>query len=168
MARNKSAVRRCPQEYDGGAFSIRERRYLESLPAVKHVIGDRITYTDRFKRYCIARYNHGDSPQRIFYDAGLDSQLIGYKRVERCIARWKHSVQGSDDDIADFLGTATSVARRLYDTATTEQREASDANQTEQTPDGDMRDLMLMQQARRIAELERQLKDLYGQIHQEK
>ena len=28
-------------------------------------------------------------PAAIFREAGLDPKIIGYKRVERCIARWK-------------------------------------------------------------------------------
>lgn len=31
----------------------------------------------------------GGSPAAIFREAGLDPKIIGYKRVERCIARWK-------------------------------------------------------------------------------
>ena len=35
------------------------------------------------------RYAEGGSPAAIFREAGLDPKIIGYKRVERCIARWK-------------------------------------------------------------------------------
>ena len=35
------------------------------------------------------RYHEGESPTKIFNDAGLYSSLIGYKRIERCIARWR-------------------------------------------------------------------------------
>lgn len=73
----------------GGMFSPEEIRYLKSLPAVAEVTAKRITYTDEFKRYCIRRYNEGASPVRLFRDAGLDPALIGYKRIERCIARWR-------------------------------------------------------------------------------
>ncbi|EIJ25698.1 hypothetical protein [Bifidobacterium longum] len=30
-----------------------------------------------------------ESPVRIFREAGLDPRIIGNKRIERCIARWK-------------------------------------------------------------------------------
>lgn len=73
----------------GGMFSPEEIRYLKSLPAVAEVTAKRITYTDEFKRYCIRRYNEGASPVRLFRDAGLDPALIGYKRIERCIALWR-------------------------------------------------------------------------------
>lgn len=37
------------------------------------------------------RYNAGESPAAIFREAGLDPKIIGYKRVERCISRWKQA-----------------------------------------------------------------------------
>lgn len=70
-------------------FSVREIKYLQSLPAVEHVTRTRIEYTEGFKVDCLRRYMAGESPAKIFRRAGLDSQLIGYKRIERCIARWK-------------------------------------------------------------------------------
>lgn len=75
----------------GGAFSPEEIRYLKSLPAVAEVTSRRITYTDDFKRYCLCRYAEGESPVRMFREAGLDPALIGHKRIERCIARWRES-----------------------------------------------------------------------------
>lgn len=75
----------------GGAFSPEEVKYLKSLPAVAEATSRRITYTDGFKRYCVTRYNEGASPVRLFREAGLDSALIGYKRIERCLARWRES-----------------------------------------------------------------------------
>ena len=75
----------------GGAFSPEEVKYLKSLPAVAEATSRRITYTDGFKRYCVTRYNEGASPVRLFREAGLDSALIGYKRIERCLARWREA-----------------------------------------------------------------------------
>lgn len=75
----------------GGAFSPEEVKYLKSLPAVAEATSKRITYTDDFKRYCVTRYNEGASPVRLFREAGLDSALIGYKRIERCLARWREA-----------------------------------------------------------------------------
>ena len=75
----------------GGAFSPEEVKYLKSLPAVAEATSKRITYTDDFKRYCVTRYNKGASPARLFREAGLDSALIGYKRIERCLARWREA-----------------------------------------------------------------------------
>ena len=56
------------------AFTAKTRKYLGSLDAVESVM---------------RRYAEGGSPAAIFREAGLDPKIIGYKRVERCIARWK-------------------------------------------------------------------------------
>lgn len=90
----------------GGAFSAREVEYLNALPAVKHVIDGRIIYADAFKRECMRRYYAGESPTEIFRQAGLDSQLIGYKRIERCIARWKRSVPRNESVPSQSYGDA--------------------------------------------------------------
>ena len=72
-----------------GKFTAKERAYLASLPAVKSVSASHIHYTDQFRLEVMCRYSMGESPSAIFREAGLDPKLIGYKRVERCIARWK-------------------------------------------------------------------------------
>lgn len=96
-----------------GKFTAKERAYLARLPAVKSVSPSHIRYTDRFKVEVMCRYNAGESPSAIFREAGLDPKLIGYKRVERCIARWKqqeernkrrnehtnHYMQDCDDEL---------------------------------------------------------------------
>ena len=61
----------------------------EGPHAVAWVTRTRITYKDSFKRDAVTRYRQGESPVRIFREAGLDPRIIGNKRIERCIARWK-------------------------------------------------------------------------------
>lgn len=70
-------------------FSDAEMALLSGLDAVAWVTRTRITYKDSFKREAIERYRRGESPVRIFREAGLDPRIIGNKRIERCIARWK-------------------------------------------------------------------------------
>ena len=70
-------------------FSDAEMALLSGLDAVAWVTRTRITYTDSFKRDAVTRYRQGESPVRIFREAGLDPRIIGNKRIERCIARWK-------------------------------------------------------------------------------
>lgn len=70
-------------------FTDAEMALLSGLDAVAWVTRTRITYTDSFKREAIERYRQGESPVRIFREAGLDPRIIGNKRIERCIARWK-------------------------------------------------------------------------------
>lgn len=78
-----------------------ELQMLRDLPAVVNVSKDRITYSNAFKQVCVIRYLAGESPTKIFREAGLPPELIGYKRIERSVARWKaavlKSVSGSSD-----------------------------------------------------------------------
>ena len=76
----------------GGAFSMDELQMLRDLPAVANVSKDRITYSNAFKQVCVIRYLAGESPTKIFREAGLPPELIGYKRIERSVARWKAAV----------------------------------------------------------------------------
>lgn len=63
--------------------------YVSGLPAVKSVTNGRIRYTDEFKRRVAAGYRRGESPVAMFRKAGLGPEVIGYKRIERCVARWR-------------------------------------------------------------------------------
>lgn len=78
-----------------------ELQMLRDLPAVANVSKDRITYSNAFKQVCVIRYLAGESPTKIFREAGLPPELIWYKRIERSVARWKaavlKSVSGSSD-----------------------------------------------------------------------
>lgn len=69
-----------------------ELQMLRDLPAVANVSKDRITYSNAFKKVCVIRYLAGESPTKIFREAGLPPELIGYKRIERSVARWKAAV----------------------------------------------------------------------------
>lgn len=69
-----------------------ELQMLRDLPAVANVSKDRITYSNAFKQVCVIRYLAGESPTKIFHEAGLPPELIGYKRIERSVARWKAAV----------------------------------------------------------------------------
>lgn len=61
----------------GGSFSADELQMLRKLPAVANATKDRITYADTFKRVCVIRYLAGESPTKIFREAGLPPELIG-------------------------------------------------------------------------------------------
>lgn len=66
--------------------------YLRALPAVSHIDArnGRIYYTDEFRAECVRRYRNGERPAKIFRDNGLGSEIIGAKRIERCMARWRN------------------------------------------------------------------------------
>ncbi|PJM75292.1 HTH domain-containing protein [Bifidobacterium simiarum] len=83
-----------------GEFTAEERSYLSSLPAVARVTGSRIFYSTEFQDECMRRYWSGESPTAIFRDAGLDPKIIGAKRIERCIRRWRDAEEHSADLMA--------------------------------------------------------------------
>lgn len=141
-----------------GAFDIEDLKYLRSLAAVKSVTHGRIRYTEEFKHECMRRYREGESPASIFREAGLDSALIGYKRIERCIARWKREY--GLDKVKAF-----SRARNDHDdTPSGAEHPSSSQEQWKGARRGDMfpfqgrgfdiRDRLIVQQVNRIEELE--------------
>ena len=153
----------------------------------------RITYTESFKHNCMRRYHAGESPVELFREAGLDPSLIGYKRIERCFARWRKiacrmgtdrlvSVDGNGGVMpsasagvvpsADSAEAARSaVSQPVQPTQTTE----TQSNATLPAPrnaaeapilsGGDVRDLLIAQQVRRIDELEREVAALRAELH---
>ena len=156
-----------------GKFTAKERAYLSSLPAVKSVSASRIRYSDRFRVEVMCRYNAGESPSAIFREAGLDPKLIGYKRVERCIARWKqqerderrkgkgamnHYLQDVEDDlsIAELQGATHEGETNDLTEADESQDMAAKLAQTQLTIN--KCDLLIAKQALRIDELERVLR----------
>lgn len=151
----------------GGMFSPEEVAYLKTLPAVAEATARRITYSEAFKQSCMRRYHAGESPVKLFREAGLDPALIGYKRIERCFARWRKS---SSDAMAgpqydDRLDAASAHVLASMRTVTSDRSPSQS-----QAPlraitfpaaprDGgvDVRDLMIYQQVRRIDELEQEV-----------
>ena len=75
-------------------FSRAEIEYLRTLPSIDAVTDSRITYAREFQIDCMRRYLQGEKPTAIFISAGLSPSVIGHKRIERNIARWKR-----DEDI---------------------------------------------------------------------
>lgn len=134
------------------SFNRVEIRYLRSLPAVANVTSSRITYSDAFRANATARYLAGESPVKIFREAGLDPQLIGYKRIERAFARWKTQNQLTSKDeanVPDFHWHANSPVS---------EPDAIDDN------GDDLRDRLIAEQALRIAQLQEEVQELRAQL----
>ncbi|NEG78650.1 transposase [Bifidobacterium avesanii] len=120
-------------------FLPEEVEYLKSTSAVKNATANRITYTDSFKRMCLRRYRAGESAAIIFESVGLPSSLIGAKRIERSIARWK-----SDPSLTEDKDPVAQAESNLQI-----------AQSDKEAPDD--RDLLISRQALRIMVLEREL-----------
>lgn len=155
-------------EMRNGKFTIKEQAYLSSLSAVKNVSATRIKYEDWFRAECMCRYEAGESPVAIFRDAGLDPELIGYKRIERCIARWKQRWHG----VKHMTGAQLSESDNALLMSLQENSSASGGNDAAGKPEPQgakaglaeaantqltisERDLLIARQALRIRELER-------------
>lgn len=153
-------------------FTAEEVAYLITLPVVRNATANRIIYTEEFKIDVLSRYLSGESPTVIFRQAGLDPTLIGAKRIERCVARWRQTpelaakannrmlyddvfhgapppgrdVPAQEDDLPapdpGILDAAQAAKERL--TLSRDKR-------------FDLRDLIIYQQALHIGELEREL-----------
>lgn len=136
-----------------GKFTAKERAYLSSLPAVKSVSASHIRYSDCFRVEVMCRYNAGESPSAIFREAGLDPKLIGYKRVERCIARWK---QQERDERRKRKGATHEGETNDLTEADESQDMAAKLAQAQLTIN--KCDLLIAKQALRIDELERVLR----------
>ena len=177
----------------GGAFSPEEVEYLRSLPVVAEATSRRITYTESFKHNCMRRYHAGESPVELFREAGLDPSLIGYKRIERCFARWRKiacrmgtdrlvSVDGNGGVVpsasADVAPSAESaevarsaVSQPVQPTQPAETQNTAtlpaprNAAEVPILSGGDVRDLLIAQQVRRIDELEREVAALRAELH---
>lgn len=104
-----------------------ELQMLRDLPAVVNVSKDRITYSNAFKQVCVIRYLAGESPTKIFREAGLPPELIGYKRIERSVARWKAAVLKSVSGSSNMSnGEIITELINLYVHAVTRKRKLDD------------------------------------------
>ncbi|MBT1164582.1 hypothetical protein [Bifidobacterium felsineum] len=66
-------------------------RIIERSRAVDHVdvAHQMIHYKPWFRKWVMRRYRMGDRPVDLFRLKGIGPELIGWKRIERCIRRWR-------------------------------------------------------------------------------
>ena len=145
----------------GGAFSVEEVAYLKTLPAVADATRSRIIYTEEFKVDCVLRYAQGESPVQLFREAGLDPSLIGYKRIECAIARWRRQMNVAATTVKQPRGKRGNAV--MADLRAPTHIDASFAPQAIGSR-GDIRDVLIAQQVRRIDELERQVDELSREL----
>ncbi|OZG63223.1 transposase [Bifidobacterium hapali] len=91
-------------------FDDGQIEYLTGLSAVRSATTNRIEYSDEFQKDCMERYGRGESPVKIFREAGLGPEIIGYKRIERCIARWKAAAARAAEAASESAGTESAAA----------------------------------------------------------
>ena len=75
-------------------FSESEISALSANPFVRRVNETTISFTYEFKEIFIRKYyDEHKWPVDIFSEAGFDTKLLGYKRIERCSAHWRRDYE---------------------------------------------------------------------------
>lgn len=93
-ARRERAVRRRVPRPRNKPFSEDEIRMLRGLDAVDSCGERRIIWNHAFIERAKERLAAGESPTDIFRRAGVGPEVIGHKRIERCVARWRKQIKG--------------------------------------------------------------------------
>ena len=88
------------------SFTDEQMRLLKRNDAISEVSRTRIYYREWFQIQAIMKNRLGMGPTRIFTEAGLPPSLVGYKRIERCMSRWRRKYEGVDLTELDVRGTS--------------------------------------------------------------
>ena len=88
------------------SFTDEQMRLLKGNDAISEVSRTRIYYREWFQMQAIMKNRLGMGPTRIFTEAGLPPSLVGYKRIERCMSRWRRKYEGFDLTELDVRGTS--------------------------------------------------------------
>jgi transposase len=70
-------------------FNEIQMKLLESNPNVDHVSERSISYTHDFKIKAMKENLNGKGPSQIFIEHGFDLQVIGPKKPQQCLKRWR-------------------------------------------------------------------------------
>ncbi|SDO12558.1 hypothetical protein SAMN05421677_14021 [Halobacillus aidingensis] len=79
-------------------FTESQRRELESNPNVIKVSDRSITYSPDFKVTAVKENIEGKGPYQIFLEYGFDMSIIGSKKPNQCIKRWRETFQKYGED----------------------------------------------------------------------
>jgi len=74
-------------------FNEHQRRLIEMNPNVTSVSDRAIQYTPEFKLKAVQENLQGKGPSQIFREAGFDLEIIGTKKAQSAISRWKKIYQ---------------------------------------------------------------------------
>ena len=80
-----------------GDFTDREKEELRRNRFVQSVTDRCVFYTEEFKKLYVSRYLAGETPCRIFREAGFDVRMLGNKRIERASHRWRMLYQNTKE-----------------------------------------------------------------------
>lgn len=72
-------------------FNEHQRRQIENNPNVASVSDRAIQYTADFKLKAVRDNLAGKGPAQIFTEAGFDLEVIGLKKAQSALSRWKNT-----------------------------------------------------------------------------
>lgn len=70
-------------------FNEHQRKLLETNPNVASVSDRAIQYTSEFKIKAVKENLSGKGPVQIFIEAGFDLEMIGLKKAQSVLSRWR-------------------------------------------------------------------------------
>ncbi|WP_306421218.1 HTH domain-containing protein [Robertmurraya sp. DFI.2.37] len=70
-------------------FNEHQRKLLETNPNVASVSDRAIQYTSEFKIKAVKENLAGKGPVQIFIEAGFDLEMIGLKKAQSALSRWR-------------------------------------------------------------------------------
>ena len=82
-------------------FSEDQIDELFKNPNVKNVTQKAITYTDEFKQIAVDTYLGGETPRKIFQDNGFEIAVVGIRRAQKSLQRWRE-MSHRDDGFTDM------------------------------------------------------------------
>ena len=146
----------------GGRFTQQEVAYLQSTAAVDRATTSRITYSAAFKRESLRRYLNGESPVKLFREAGLPPELVGYKRIGRAFSRWKENKDAilsaePEDDQPNSAYSSVDANARLVTELPQFDGALPNVPGEYSLRRFDVRDTLIVQQIRYFAQLENQI-----------
>jgi len=74
-------------------FNEHQRRQIEANSNVASVSDRAIQYTADFKLKAVLENLQGKGPVQIFREAGFDLEIIGIKKAQSAVRRWKKTYQ---------------------------------------------------------------------------
>ncbi len=78
-------------------FNEHEQRVLETNPNVSSVSDRAIQYTSEFKIQAVKANLEGKGPAQIFIEAGFDLEMIGIKKAQSALNRWRTTYEKYGD-----------------------------------------------------------------------
>lgn len=77
-------------------FSDDQIEKLKDHPCIEKISAKSIVFTLDFRMKVIKAYAAGLSPRQLFLDNGLDPEILGRRRFESCLHRWREQSQKTD------------------------------------------------------------------------